>query len=83
MIKPFADDTAAAAIGDLAIENGTTKVAISGSLEITRDRAGLELAHALKRLADDLVKELESGNMPQTLAATQTAAVDQVDNPFA
>lgn len=83
MIKPFADDEAATSIGDLAIENGTTRVAISGSLEITRDKAGLERARALKRLADDLVAELEAGNTPQQLAGTQAATVDQVDNPFA
>jgi len=83
MIKPFADDEAATSIGDLAIENGTTKVAISGSVEITRDQAGLERARALKRLADDLVAELEAGHAPQQFAATQTAPVDQVANPFA
>jgi len=83
MIKPFADDEAAASIGDLAIENGTTKVAISGSVEITRDQAGLERARALKRLADDLVAELESEHAPQQFADTQAAAVDQVSNPFA
>lgn len=83
MIKPFADDEAATSIGDLAIENGTTKVAISGSVEITRDQAGLVRARALKQLADDLVAELESGHAPQQVAATQTASVDQVANPFA
>jgi hypothetical protein len=83
MIKPFADNDAAASIGNLTIENGTTKVAISGSVEITRDQAGLERARALKRLADDLVAELEAGHPPQQFAATQTASVDQVANPFA
>ncbi|QCB43960.1 hypothetical protein E5673_18480 [Sphingomonas sp. PAMC26645] len=83
MIKPFADDEAATSIGDLAIENGTSRVAISGSVEITRDQAGLERARALKQLADDLVAELEAGHAPQQVAATQTASVDQVANPFA
>ena len=83
MIKPFADDEAAASIGGLAIENGTTKVAISGSVEITRDQAGLERARALKQLVDSLVAEIEAGNPPQQFAATQTASVDEVANPFA
>lgn len=83
MIKPFADDEAAASIGGLAIENGTTKVAISGSVEITRDKAGLERARALKQLADSLVAEIEAGIPPQQFAATQAAPVDQVANPFA
>jgi hypothetical protein len=83
MIKPFADDEAATSIGDLAIENGTSKIAISGSVEITRDQAGLERARALKRLADDVVAELEAGHTPQQFAAAQPGAVDQVENPFA
>lgn len=83
MIKPFADDDAAASIGDLAIENGTTRVTVSGSVEFTRDQAGLERARALKQLADGLVAELENGSPPQSLTGTQTAAVDQVANPFA
>lgn len=82
-MKPFADNDAAASIGDLAIENGTTRVIISGSVEITRDQAGLELARALKRLADDLVAELEAGAFSEQSAPTQIAAVDQVANPFA
>jgi hypothetical protein len=83
MIKPFADNDAAASIGDLAIENSTTKVVISGSVEINRDPTGLERARALKQLADDLVAELETGKPPQQFAATQTASVDQIANPFA
>ncbi len=83
MIKPFADNDAAASIGDLAIENGTSKVAISGSVDITRDQAGLERARALKQFVDDLVAELEASHAPQPVAATETASVDQVANPFA
>jgi hypothetical protein len=83
MIKPFADDDAAASIGDLTIENDTAKIIVSGSVEFTRDQTGLERARALKQLADDLVAELENGSAPQSLTGTQTAAVDQVANPFA
>jgi hypothetical protein len=83
MIKPFADDEAAVSIGNLVIENGTTKVVISGSVEITRDKTGLDRARALKGLADDLVAELEAQGMPQQVAAIQPAKVDQVNNPFA
>jgi hypothetical protein len=83
MIKPFADDEAATSIGDLAIENGTSRIAISGSVEITRDQAGLERARALKQFADDLVAELENGQAPRQVLGTQTATVDEVANPFA
>ena len=83
MIKPFADDEGASAIGGLSIENGTERVVVSGSLEITRDGAGLERARALKRLADDLVAELEQGTPPQRIAAARPAGIDEVANPFA
>ena len=83
MIKPFADDEAASAIGGLNIENGTDRVVVSGSVEITRDQAGLARARELKRLADDLVAELEAGDAPQQFAAAQPARTDEVDNPFA
>ena len=82
MIKPFADDEAASSIGGLSVENGTERVVVSGSVEITRDQAGLERARALKQLADGLVAELEAG-MPQRLAAAPAAKVDEIDNPFA
>jgi hypothetical protein len=85
MIKPFADDEAASSIGDLAIENGTARVVISGSVEITRDAQGLERARALKSLADDLVAELEAGSTRQGIASASDASaapIDQVDNPF-
>ena len=83
MIKPFADDDAAASIGGLSIENGTSTVSISAQVVITRDAVGLERARELKRLADDLIAELESGASPQPLATTPTAVSDQVPNPFA
>lgn len=83
MIKPFADDEGASSIGDLAIENGTAAVVISGSVEITRDQAGLKHARALKQLADGLVAELEAGNAPQQFAAARPAGADVIDNPFA
>jgi hypothetical protein len=82
MIKPFADNDAASSIGGLAIENGTDRVLLTGSIEITRDRAGLQRAMELKRLADDLVSELQ-GTSVDNAASKDVAAVDQVDNPFA
>jgi hypothetical protein len=83
MIKPFADDDGASSIGDLAIENGTTAVVISGSVEITRDQAGLERARALRRLAEELVAELEAGAAQQPIASDLSASVELVKNPFA
>lgn len=84
MIKPFADDEAAASIGNLEIENGTRRVVISGTVEIARDATGLKRARALKSLADRPFIELETkdarrGNAP----APPAPAADQVVNPSA
>lgn len=83
MIKPFADDEGASSIGELAIENGTAAVVISGSVKITRDQAGLGRARALKQLADSLVAALETEAAPQPLAAAPGAGTTEVNNPFA
>lgn len=82
MIKPFKDDTGATSIGDLSVENSTSTVTISGSLEVTRDKAGLKRARALKQLADAVVEQLESdGELPDKVAGAKRKA-EEVDNPF-
>lgn len=84
MIKPFADDKDSASIADLTVENGTQAVMISGSLEVTRDAAGLKRARALKELADGMVDHLQAaGDLPEKVAATGPKAVEDVANPFA
>ena len=47
IIKPFGDDSSSVGIGGLTVENGLDRVVLYGSLEITRDRAGLGLAREL------------------------------------
>ena len=51
-LEPYADDAASVDIGELTVENGTDKVALYGSLDLTRDKAGLERARKLKTLLD-------------------------------
>jgi len=81
-MKPFQDDKGSLSIGDLTAENGTGVVALSGSVEITRDKVGLKRAQALKALADALVAQLEDGDLPDK-AAQDTKPADEVANPFA
>ena len=47
-MKPYADDAASMTIGDLTLENGRDCVAVGGSLDLTRDKAGLAHARALR-----------------------------------
>lgn len=81
-LRPFADDAAVQTFGDLSIENGTSRIALHGSLDLTRDRAGLERARALKAILDDIVKSLEAQDLPEAVAE-ETRAPTNVRNPFA
>jgi hypothetical protein len=59
-LTPFADDTASVAIDKLTIENGMEQVSLYGSLDITRDKVGLQHALALKAIIDQAVQALTS-----------------------
>jgi hypothetical protein len=81
-MKSYADDSASPQIGDLTIENGTDHIAVYGSLDLTRDKAGLESARALKRIVDAALKVLEGDkNLPDRIAPPKKP--EQVKNPFA
>ena len=77
---PFADDAASVSIGKLTIENGTDRLALYGSLDITRDRHGLAQARVLQAVLDQAVRVLEAEkDLPSELAPV---AVKTVKNPF-
>lgn len=80
-LKPFADDSAASAIGGLTVENGRDRVALYGSLDLTRDKAGLALARRLRALLDDAIGTLEAdAHLPDTLPPPDPP--ERVHNPF-
>ena len=80
-LTPFADDAGSFSIGKFTIENGTDRIALYGSLDITRDKPGLAHAHALKALLDQVVQVLEADRLlPDAVAAP--AAAKTVANPF-
>ena len=81
-LTPFADDAASIGIGQLTIENGTDRMALYGSLDITRDKAGLRQALELKAIIDKAVETLSA----ERALPEQTPAPDKprtVKNPFA
>jgi len=81
-LTPFADDAASVSIETLTIENGTTRLALYGSLEITRDRAGLRRAQALKAILDQAVERLSTDpGLPEHQAPADKPKT--VPNPFA
>ena len=80
-LVPFADDAISMSIGELTVENGAERIALYGSLDITRDKAGLAKARALKALLDRAVQHLEAEkSLPETVPAP--APAKSVPNPF-
>jgi len=78
--QPFTDDSASLSLGDLTVENGTNKVAIYGSLDLTKDKEGLKQARALKALVDAVVKALsQEQSLPDKMEADEPT--QQVKNP--
>ncbi len=54
-LQPFQDEATSLALDQLTIENRLDRIEIYGSLQITRDKAGLALARELKALLDATV----------------------------
>lgn len=80
-MKPYADDSASRGIGGLTVENGRDRVALYGSLDLTRDAAGLACARELRTLLEAVVRALEADPaLPETLAAPRPPR--EVPNPF-
>lgn len=80
-MQPFADNAKVASIGDLEIENGIDAISLHGSMEITKDRAGLERAKALQKHIDAIVDMLESTrDLPAEVAPAK--ATTKIDNPL-
>jgi hypothetical protein len=81
-LRPFADDAASIAIDKLTIENGTEQLSLYGSLDITRDKVGLQHALALKIIIDQAVQSLTSDpTLPKRLPPSDKPKT--VINPFA
>lgn len=81
-LTPFADDAASVTIAKLTVENGTERLALYGSLDITRDKIGLRHALALKAIVDQAVQVLSADpNLPEQQPPADKPKT--VRNPFA
>ena len=79
LISPFKNESECLQIGGITIENRLDRIAIFGSLDITRDKEGLKSAKALKAIFDLTLAELESSVLPDKITLAET---DTVENPF-
>ncbi|MEX5745992.1 hypothetical protein [Massilia sp. X63] len=76
---PFANEADVLEIGDLMLENRLDRITISGDLDLTADKAGLEAARRLHAQLGAVVAALEARELPDRLPPPD---VQQVDNPF-
>lgn len=71
MQQPFMayeNDTDGFTTGNLKITNGFDTIRVEGTLEITKDRAGLEAALKLKRGVDAAIDALKRDrNLPESI----------------
>lgn len=79
-LTPYANEADVLHIGQLSIENRLDRISLHGDVDLTRDRAGLAMARQLHELLANVVKQLESENLPDQLAPPHTGTVP---NPFA
>ena len=78
---PYQNEEQSIAIDELTVENRLDRIAVYGSVELTKDKAGLQHARALKEVIDAVVAALEHDkNLPEQVELKPT---DTVKNPFA
>ena len=85
MFKAYSNDDDVLNIqGDaLTVSNGTTRVVLNGTLEITKDKRGLKAALALKEALDSIVAALQAEpTLPEQVKEEPDAKPGVVDNPF-
>ncbi len=79
-IDPFSNEEEVITIQELTLENRLDKVSIHGSVDITKDKQGLEYAFALKRQIDTIVEYLKKQALPEKISIENVAK--EVKNPF-
>lgn len=77
---PYANEADVIEVGHLMLENRLDRITISGDVDLTADKPGLEAARRLHDLLGQVVASLESKDLPDRLPPPQ---VETVDNPFA
>jgi len=85
VFKPYSNDDDVLNIhGDaLTVSNGTTRVVVNGTLELTRDQRGLKAALALKDAVDAIVAALQADSqLPAKVKDEPDAKPGVVRNPF-
>lgn len=78
---PYANEADALQLAEFNIENRLDRVSLFGSLDLTRDKVGLQHALHLQALLNDVVAALQADNaLPERVAV---ADIETGPNPFA
>lgn len=78
---PYANESDALTIGNLAVENRVDRVTLHGDVVLTKDEKGLAFARQLKAVVDAVVEALEAEKkLPD---AVQVVRAMRVKNPLA
>ena len=78
-MKPFQNEEEVITISELTIENRLDRVSIYGSVDITRDKQGLEYVLDLKRQIDAIAEHLKNEELPDRV---EVVGAKEVMNPF-
>jgi hypothetical protein len=78
------DDDVLTIQGDaLTISNGTSRITISGTLDIAKDKRGLKAALALQQAIGSVVAALQAqAALPEKIDDEPPAPTGKTDNPF-
>ena len=76
---PYANEADVVEIGNLMLENRVDRVTLSGDVDLTADKQGLQDARRLHEIVGAVVAALEARELPDRLPPP---AVETVDNPF-
>lgn len=76
----YENETDSFNIGCMTVENRLDRISIYGSLDITKDKEGLDNALRMKRIIDASIDALKrEKNLP---ARIEVIGTDTVENPF-
>ncbi len=76
---PYANEADVLEVGNLMLENRVDRITVSGDVDLTADKQGLQDARRLHEMLGAIVAALEARELPDRLPP---ADIQTVDNPF-
>lgn len=79
-MEPYQNESETSTIGELTIENRLDRVSLYGSLDLTRDQAGLAAARRLHSILGEVILHLESSEgLPGKIKVVEPV---EIENPL-